>query len=133
MLRTAARIFGFAFLLVGVLGFVPGVTRGHMLLGVFHVNAAHNVVHLLSGAVALVASSGEAASRTFFRFFGVVYGLVAILGFIGGDKPVLGFISNNVADTWLHVVIALASLVLGFAVKTEPQAPRPIGPASPTT
>lgn len=133
MLRTAARIFGIAFILVGILGFVPGVTKGHMLLGVFHVNAAHNIVHLLSGAAALAAAaSGAAAARTYFRIFGLVYGLVAILGFLGGDKPVMGMISNNRADAWLHVAIALTSLVLGFAVKPEPQEPRPIGPAHPT-
>ena len=133
MLRTAARVFGVVFILVGILGFLPGVTDGHMLLGVFHVNAAHNLVHLLTGAVALVAaSSGVAASRTYFRIFGLVYGLIAILGFFGGDKPVLGFISNNLADTWLHFTIALTSLVLGFAVNPEPEEPRPIGPANPT-
>jgi len=133
MLRTAARLFGLAFILIGILGFVPGITDGHMLLGVFHVNTARNLVHLLSGALALVAaSSGVAASRTFFRVFGLAYGLVAILGFLGGDQPVLGFISNNLADTWLHATIALAALVLGFAVTPEPEEPRPIGPAQPT-
>lgn len=133
MLRSAARLFGIAFIVVGVLGFVPGVTDGHMLLGVFHVNAAHNIVHLLSGALALVAASaGVGASRTWFRVFGLAYGLVAILGFLGGDKPVLGFISNNLADTWLHVTIALTALVLGFAVTPEPEKPSPIGPAHPT-
>ena len=132
MLRTAARLFGIAFILIGILGFVPGVTDGHMLLGVFHVNTAHNIVHLLSGALALVAASaGVGASRTYFRVFGLAYGLVAILGFLGGDKPVLGFISNNLADTWLHVTIALTALVLGFAVTPEPEKPRPIGPAHP--
>lgn len=131
MLRTAARVFGFAFLLVGVLGFVPGITRNHMLLGVFHVNALHNLVHLLSGAVALAAAASSVnASRTFFRVFGVIYGLVAVLGFVAGDRPVLGLIANNAADTWLHVAIAGVSLLLGFAVK---ESPHPVGPARPAT
>src|SRR5262245_25942734 len=134
MLRTAARVFGFALLLAGVLGFVPGITRNHMLLGIFHVNAAHNIVHLLSGAVALAAAASSVnASRTFFRVFGVIYGLVAVLGFIAGDRPVLGFIANNMANVWLHVAIAAVSLVLGFAVKEtpQPQTPQPVGPAHP--
>jgi hypothetical protein len=136
MLRTAARVFGFAFVLVGVLGFVPGITRNQMLLGVFHVNALHNIVHLLSGAAALAAAASSVnASRTFFRVFGVVYGLVAVLGFVAGDRPVLGLMANNVADTWLHVAIAAASLILGFVVKEapHPETSHPVGPARPAT
>ena len=55
MVKTAAVLFGVVFLLVGILGFVPAVTKDQMLLGIFHVNAAHNCVHLLSGVVALFA------------------------------------------------------------------------------
>jgi hypothetical protein len=118
MLKTAAVVFGIVLLAIGVLGFVPGVTNNEMLLGIFHVNAAHNAVHLLSGAVALWAGyTSVAASRTYFRVFGVVYALVAVLGFAAGDEPLLGIISNNAADTWLHVLIAVVSLALGFLVK----------------
>jgi hypothetical protein len=116
LLKRAAILFGAVFLLVGILGFVPGVTKNEMLLGVFHVNAAHNVVHLLSGVVALLCGlSSTGASRLYFRIFGIVYGLVAVLGFIQGDGHLLGMISNNMADTFLHVAIAVTSLALGFA------------------
>jgi hypothetical protein len=118
MLRTVSKIFGVVFLLVGVLGFVPGVTTNEMLLGIFHVNAAHNVVHLLSGAIALYAGlTSTAYSRLYFRVFGVVYALVALLGLFTGDGMLLGLISNNTADTWLHIVIAVAALYLGFVAK----------------
>ena len=119
MLKTAAIIFGIVFLLVGVLGFVPGITTtGQMLLGIFHVNAVHNIVHLLSGAVALIAGlTSTAAARMYFRVFGIVYALVAILGFFIGNGLLLGLISNNMADTWLHVLIALVALALGFVVQ----------------
>lgn len=118
MLKSAAIIFGIVFLLAGVFGFVPGITTNEMMLGIFHVNAAHNAVHLLSGAAALIAGvMSTAAARIYFRVFGVVYGLVAILGFYAGNGLLLGLISNNTADTWLHVAIALVSLALGFAVK----------------
>jgi hypothetical protein len=49
-----------------------------------------------------------------FRIFGIVYAIVAILGFVKGDDINIWIISNNVADTWLHVVIAVVSLFLGF-------------------
>ena len=115
MVKTAAVLFGVVFLLVGILGFVPAVTKDEMLLGIFHVNAAHNVVHLLSGAVALFAGmTSLGAARIYFRIFGLVYGLVAVMGFFVGDGMLLGLISNNTADTWLHVVIAAVSLLLGF-------------------
>jgi Domain of unknown function (DUF4383) len=119
MLKTAAILFGIVFLLVGVLGFVPGITTtGQMLLGIFHVNAVHNIVHLLSGAVALITGlTSTAAARMYFRVFGIVYALVAILGFFIGNGLLLGLISNNMADTWLHVLIALVALALGFVVQ----------------
>src|SRR4030095_689853 len=118
MFRKIAIGFGLLFVLVGLLGFVPGVTQDEHLLGIFHVNAAHNAVHLLTGAPALAAGFSRAyAAQLFCRVFGVVYGLVALLGFIAGGGPVLGFISNNIADAWLHLVVALASLTIGFAVK----------------
>ena len=116
MVKTAAVLFGVVFLLVGILGFVPAVTKDQMLLGIFHVNAAHNCVHLLSGVVALLCGMcGACASRWYFRIFGLVYGAVAVMGYMaGGDTMLLGLISNNMADTWLHVGIAAVSLLLGF-------------------
>ncbi|HTT00547.1 MAG TPA: DUF4383 domain-containing protein [Steroidobacteraceae bacterium] len=126
MLKQAAVLFGIVFLAVGILGFVPGITNNQMLLGIFHVNAMHNVVHLISGAVALWAGLTSAGyARTYFRVFGIVYGLVALLGFYVGNGLLLGLISNNAADTWLHVLIAVVALVLGFAVKEASPAVRP--------
>ena len=118
MLKKVAVAFGVIFLLVGALGFVPAVTRDGHLLGIFHVNTAHNVVHLLTGMVALACGLASSyASQMFFRVFGVVYGLVAIMGFAMGDQPLLGVIANNMADAWLHTAIAAVSLYLGFAVR----------------
>jgi hypothetical protein len=115
MVKTAAIIFGLVFLLVGILGFVPACTSNEMLLGIFHVNFAHNVVHLASGAVFLLCGmSGAGPSRMFFKIFGIVYALVAALGFYYGDQPILGIVSNNTPDVWLHVVLALVMLYLGF-------------------
>lgn len=123
MVKTMAVLFGVVFLAIGILGFVPAVTKDEMLLGIFHVNAAHNVVHLASGAVALFCGmSGLGASRMYFRIFGLVYAAVAVMGFLNpGDTMLLGLISNNTADTWLHVGIAAVSLILGFmpASRTE--------------
>jgi hypothetical protein len=117
MAKTMAILFGVVFLVVGILGFVPAVTKDDMLLGIFHVNAAHNCVHLLSGVVALICGmAGVGASRLYFKIFGLVYGAVAVLGFLnpGEHTLLLGLISNNTADTWLHVAISAVSLIVGF-------------------
>jgi hypothetical protein len=116
MIKTAAILFGIVFLLIGIVGFVPAITPANgMLLGIFHVNTAHNFVHLASGVIFLLCGmAGVGASRTFFRIFGIVYALVALLGFYYGDQALLGLIANNTADTWLHVVLAMVMLFLGF-------------------
>jgi hypothetical protein len=109
-----------SFIVIGILGFVPAIAPDGMLLKIFHVNAAHNVVHLATGIVALLcAMSGAGAARTFFQIFGIVYAIVAILGFVKGDDINIWIISNNVADTCLHVVIAVVSLFLGFGTAKQ--------------
>ena len=122
MVKSAAILFGIVFLAVGILGFVPGVTTDvngmPMLLGIFHVNTAHNFVHIASGVVFLLCGmAGAGASRMFFKIFGIVYAVVAVLGFVKGDGLLLNIISNNTATTWLHVVLALAMLWLGFGTR----------------
>jgi len=112
-----AVLFGVVFLAIGILGFVPAVTKDEMLLGIFHVNAAHNCVHLLSGVVALICGmAGIGPARLYFKIFGLVYGAVAVLGFLnpGEHTMLLGLIANNTATTWLHVAIAAVSLMIGF-------------------
>jgi hypothetical protein len=122
VLKRAAMVFGIAFIGAGILGFVPGVTTadGH-LVGLFHVNALHNIVHLASGAVALwVAYQSENAARLYFQVFGVVYAVVALLGVFYGSSPIFGILANNVADVVLHAVIAIAALYFGFAGRQKP-------------
>ncbi|HYY13218.1 MAG TPA: DUF4383 domain-containing protein, partial [Chthoniobacterales bacterium] len=113
MVKTAATIFGIIFLAIGILGFVPGATTNDMLLGIFMVNAAHSVVHIVSGVIFLLAAmAGAAASRMWFRIFGIIYAIVAILGFVTPNGGlILGTISNNVADPWLHAILAVIMLL----------------------
>ena len=123
MLKKIAVVFGAILVVVGILGFVPAVTPGGKLLGVFDVNTPHNIVHLATGAVGIaMGMASEQASALFFKIFGVVYALVAAAGFFYGDRPLLGIVSNNMADTWLHVAIAVLALYLGFGMKSSPPA-----------
>lgn len=115
MVKTLAILFGIVFLTIGILGFVPGITTNEMLLGIFMVNAVHSVVHIVSGVIFLLAGMGGAgASRLWFQIFGLIYAVVAIMGFVVGNGMIFNLISNNTADTWLHVVLAAVMLLLGF-------------------
>ena|SRR5258708_23713137 len=114
MAKTFGMLFGIVFLAVGILGFVPGITKDDMLLGIFMVNTAHSAVHIASGLIFLFASMAGAA-RLWFKVFGLIYAVVAIMGFVVKDGMIFGYISNNMNDTWLHVVLAAAMLLIGFA------------------
>lgn len=115
MLKTFAIIFGVIMIAVGLLGFVKEATPHELLLGLFHVNLLHNIIHLGTGIAALLCGiSSREASRLFFQIFGVVYGIVALLGYYYLDLPILGLVANNLADAVLHTVISAASLYLGF-------------------
>src|SRR3954470_19173692 len=118
MLKTAAIIFGVFFIVAGIGGFVPALAPNGMLFGIFMVGPVHNVIHLASGAVALFcAFAGASAARKYFQIFGVVYLLVAVIGFVYGNSPLMGMVEHNKNDIWLHIIIAAASLYLGFAAK----------------
>jgi len=120
MVKTLGMLFGIVFLAVGILGFVPGVTTNDMLLNIFMVNKAHSIVHIASGAVFLIASmSGAGAARLWFQLFGIIYAIVAVLGFMTPNGMLLGVISNNPADTYLHVGLAVAMLLIGFATPKQ--------------
>lgn len=114
-LHKLAKLTGFIFILIGVLGFVPGVTEEDMLLGTFHVNTAHNLVHILTGLIAIgMSRKNQKYTRYFFQVVGIVYLAVALLGFAHGDEPVLGMLANNRPDSWLHLVLSVAFLYIGF-------------------
>lgn len=116
MIKKLSLVFGIVFLAIGILGFVPGVTNDQdMLLGIFKVGVLHNLVHILSGVAALIAAKSEDYAQLYFRVFGSVYALVAIIGFIQGNT-VLGLFDINMADNWLHTVLAVAILGIGFGV-----------------
>ena len=116
------KIMGFVFIIVAIWGFIDG----DKVLS-FHVNMMHNIVHLLSGIGALACGfAGERTARAFCFIFGAVYGLVALLGFLGVTQ-VVDLLHLNPADNWLHTAIAALFLITGFAsaAKTRPQPSTP--------
>ena len=89
LVQKAATTFGVVFILVGILGFIPAFTPDGHLLGIFAVNGVHNAIHLLSGIAALALSRTHKNARLYFQVFGVVYGLVTLLGLFYGDSAIL--------------------------------------------
>jgi len=64
--------------------------------------------------------SSTFAARVYFRFFGLLYALIAVLGLYARHGMLLGRITNNLADAWLHVAVAITFLILGLAPTREP-------------
>lgn len=117
MAKRVVTILGWVFIVIGLLGFF-----NNPILGIFPVNGLHNIIHLLTGVLALVAASkGEEASVMFSKIFGVVYALVTVLGFL---TP--GFINGllngaSTADNLLHLVLAVVFLYAGYGPGSKMQ------------
>jgi hypothetical protein len=126
-----AGLIGAALLAAGIIGFFYSASFGSpgsvdAVLGVLDVNAWHNLIHILSGAVGLVAfASGPRASRTYALVFGVVYIVVAIWGFIiGNHESILGFVPINTEDNVLHAVLGVLGVAAYAAGGPETEARR---------
>jgi len=118
MLRTLAVIVGLALIGFGIIGFIPSMTTDEMIFGIFKTNTAHNVVHIATGVIAIwTGLTSSYASKLFFAIFGIIWALVAIVGFMHGDQNILGLIANNRASSWLYLVMGVVSLFLGFVCK----------------
>ena len=120
MAKRLATILGAMFVLVGLLGFVPNPIIGRD--GMFITNAAHDLVHVLLGAVLLIGGSRtEGASINAMLTVGGIYALLAVLGLaqIGneGHTMLLGMAHINGADNWLHVFLAVLVLGSAFAAR----------------
>jgi len=115
--RTAAIFIGILLLAVGILGFFTNPLISPT--GIFAVNMAHNLVHLVTGTVLLAGAYSHLGASLALKIIGILYAAMAIIGFaIGGDK-VLGIVAVNHADHWLHVVLAIALLGAGFFLEDE--------------
>ncbi len=126
--QRAAQVVGAVFLLVGVLGFIPGITTdyeslgfaGHgsasLLLGIFQVSILHNIVHLLFGVAGLLMARTPAQSRNYLIGGGVVYLVLWIYGLVIDQDSAANFVPVNNADNWLHLILGVGMIGLGVAL-----------------
>jgi hypothetical protein len=134
-LQKAAMAVGIVFLLVGIAGFIPGITTdydqmtfagpdsGAMLFGIFQVSILHNIVHLLFAAWGLGAARSFSGSRVFLIGGGIIYGLLWIYGLVIDKDATANFVPLNSADDWLHFVLALGMIGLGVALGSANRRP----------
>ncbi|MGM1061845.1 DUF4383 domain-containing protein [Saccharothrix sp. Mg75] len=132
--RGAAIAVSAVFLLVGLLGFVPGITAhldriafagpgsGAHLLGVFHVSVLHNLVHLLFGAVGLLLARTVLGARGYLIGGGSVYLVLWFYGLVVDKGSAANFVPLNDADDWLHLGLGAGMVALGLALKGSPVA-----------
>ncbi len=118
--QRVAQIFGVIFLIIGIAGFFFSVTMEEaMLLGLFPVNVAHNVVHLLFGIWGLAAARSFAGARSFAQIAGVIYLVLAVLGFV--DPTGFGIVPIGGNDIWLHAAIGIVLTYFGFTARIDTQ------------
>ena len=124
-LQRAAQAVGAVFLLVGILGFIPGVTTnyesllivGHestaLLLGIFQVSVLHNIVHLLFGVAGIAMARTWDSARAYLIGGGAIYLVLWIYGLLIDHESAANFVPLNDADNWLHLVLGLGMIALG--------------------
>ena len=123
--QKLAFVFGLVFLLVGILGFIPGITEDApgsfagedsegSLLGIFQTSVLHNLAHLAFG-IGILAARRHATALTYLLVGGVAYAGLFLLGILG----VMDWLPADDTDDWLHLALAAALLGAWFVGKNE--------------
>ena len=136
--RTPAQLYalvvGTVLVVAGIIGFFYSSSFGSpgdvdAVFGILDVNAWHNIVHLVTGALGLLALGY--AARTYALGLGLVYIVVAIWGFIiGSHESILGFIPINTEDNVLHLALGVLGLAAGAATPAEAVSTRAPAPTA---
>ncbi|UMB68942.1 DUF4383 domain-containing protein [Mycobacterium paraterrae] len=123
--QISALVVGVVFLLVGILGFIPGITThyamltaagphsGAELFGLFNVSILHNIVHLAFGVAGLALSRNAMAARAFLIIGGAIYVVLWIYGLVINQNKPINFVPVNTGDNWLHFALGAGMLALG--------------------
>jgi hypothetical protein len=130
--QMVAGLLGIVFILVGILGFIPGITThygdmsfaghdsGAKLLGIFQVSVLHNLVHILLGIVGLALARTMDGAKLYLLGGGVVYLVLWIYGLVIDNSGGANFVPLNSADDWLHLVLGVSLIGLGLITSRAP-------------
>ena len=127
-IQLGAMGFGAIFVLVGIAGFVPGITShyAHLgmagpestarLLGIFQVSVLHNVVHLLFGVAGILFASTPMRAKNYLFYGGIVYGVLFFYGILMPYQGNANFVPLNAADDALHITLAAAMMTASLVL-----------------
>ncbi|NES12430.1 MULTISPECIES: DUF4383 domain-containing protein [Micromonospora] len=130
-IQKVALAVAAVFVLIGVLGFVPGFTThygdlafaGHhseaKLIGLFQVSVLHNLLHLLFGLVGLALARTVSGARLFLAGGGAIYLAIWLYGFAVDRESAANFVPFNDADNWLHLFLGFGMLAVGLLLNNE--------------
>jgi hypothetical protein len=136
--QAFARIFGIIYVIVGILGFIPGIVQPLVdttglavetgygkLLGLVPVNLVHNLVHLGIGIWGILAARSFLGSINFAKANAILFGLLAILGIIPATNMLFGLAPIYGLDVVIHALTAAVAAYFGFAspARRETHAP----------
>jgi hypothetical protein len=131
-IQKGAAVVGIVFLVVGVAGFIPGITTnysslmfaGHrseaQLLGLFQVSVLHNAVHLLFGVAGLLLARTPLGARNFLLYGGFVYAALFFYGVLIEYQSTANVVPVDDADNVLHLVLAIGMVALSFLLDRGP-------------
>ncbi len=135
-----ARVLGLLFIAVAAAGLLPWIApvapfdaqvvtldmQYRMLFGIFPLNLAHDLVHLVFGVWGVVASLRFNAAVLYLRSVAWIYLVLVILGAIPIMNTLFGVVPIYGWDIALHCVIVLIAAYGGYgrgSIKPEAQAP----------
>ncbi len=128
MVQMAAMVIGAVFLLVGVAGFIPGITTGSdrldwaghdsgaLLLDIFAVSILHNTAHIAVGIAGLVLARTAGTARVYLLGGGVLSTAIWLYGVLIDHHGPLNVLPVNGAANWLHLAMAAAMLGCGLTL-----------------
>jgi hypothetical protein len=132
LVQVVADLVGAVFLIVGIAGFIPGITThlyggldfaGHdgnaQLIGLFQVSVLHNLVHIALGITGLALARTWSGARTFLIGGGIIYLALWLYGLIIDKASSANFVPLDRADDWLHFLLGLGMIVAGVLTTRE--------------
>jgi hypothetical protein len=126
LMNRIALVVGAVFLLLGIAGFIPGITTNFdtltfagqdsdaRLLGIFEVSVLHNIVHLLFGVAGIAMARRSDTARLYLVGGGAIYLVLWLYGLVTNDNSAANFVPFNSADDWLHFVLGVTMIALGL-------------------
>lgn len=126
--RIVAVVSGVVFVLVGILGFIPGISpmadmvqgmevADAAVLGLVPVNAVANIVHILLGGILLYASTSSSMAILILKVFGLAYLLLGVIGLFAPEG--FGIMPLGGGEMVVHFLTAIVFLVVGFMMPGE--------------